>query len=57
MMHLFLKFLDPMNNTIPNFLLTCILIFVYLYSLTVLFNGHSLSKIDFTYKMNHSDKH
>ena len=46
-----LKCLDLVNNIVPKVLLTCNLIFVCLYSLTLSVDGHSLSKIGSPCKM------
>ena len=46
-----LQCLDLVNNIVPKVSLTCTLIFVYLYSLTLSVNGHSLSKIDSSCKI------
>ena len=55
-MCLSLKFLDPVNNIELKVLLTCTLIFVYLYSLALSVNGRSLSKIDSSCKINYSNR-
>ena len=54
-MCLSLKFLNPVNNIVPKVLLSCTLILVYLHSLTLSVNGHSLSKIDSPCQINYSN--